>query len=211
MINKKLCIKHTGNMLHLCINNYTATYMKHNFNSVIYHLSCNKFSFLLGILNNISVRTLYVRARLSISDYILFMNYCSKIIIPTYILFLSFMQLNHVFSKQYIVLSIQPDISCSIILSKINIKKKLDSFFSREMLQIVVNYIICLSYCDSPRKIPARNAIGDSLFIFSRAECACQPPCDILDTPTYDRRTFGRCHVRTGRSCFLDDPSKLDT
>lgn len=111
--------------------------------------------------------------------------------------------------KQYVALSIQPDI---ILLSKINaVKKKLDSFFSREMSRIVVNYIIRLSYCDRPRKIPVRNAIGDSLFIFSRAECACRPPCDILDIPTYDRRTFGRCRVRTGRSCFLDDPSKLDT
>jgi len=48
-------------------------------------------------------------------------------------------------------------------------------------------------------------------FIFSRAEYVCPPPCDILDTPTFGRRTFGRCHVRTGRSCFLDDPDKPGT
>lgn len=95
MINKMLCIKHTGNMLHSCINNYTATYIKHNFNSVIYHLSCNKFSFLLGIwiLNNISVRTHYMYELV----YQYQITFClwiasSKIIIPTYILFFSFMQ-----------------------------------------------------------------------------------------------------------------------
>jgi len=48
-------------------------------------------------------------------------------------------------------------------------------------------------------------------FIFSRAEYVCPPPCDILDTPTFGRRTFGRCHVRTGRSCFSDDPDKPGT
>lgn len=63
---------------------------------------------------------------------------------------------------------------------------------------------------DRPRKISSAHS-RRSFIIFSRAEYVCRPLYDISDTPTSGRRTFGRCRVRTGRSCFSDDPGKPDT